>query len=54
MLRHLLPRAEWGGWGGDGPADRAGYRDDVGGGCICIQWLGLVLEIGVGRVRGRR
>lgn len=26
-------------------------RDDVNGGIICIQWLGLMVEIGAGRVR---
>ncbi|WP_296222136.1 hypothetical protein [uncultured Sphingomonas sp.] len=29
----------------------APVRDDVDGGIICIQWLGLMVEIGVGRVR---
>jgi hypothetical protein len=26
-------------------------RDDIDGGIITIQWLGLMMEIGVGRVR---
>lgn len=26
-------------------------REDVNGGIICIQWLGLMVELGVGRVR---
>jgi len=26
-------------------------RDEVEGGVLCIQWLGLIIEIAVGRVR---
>ena len=25
--------------------------DDIDGGILCIQWLGVMIEIGVGRVR---
>ena len=56
MIRHLLPRAEWGGWSGDAvtvdsakPVDR--QRDEVVGGILFIQWLGLTVEIAVGKVR---
>ena len=56
MIRHILPRAEWGGWSGDAvtvepakPVDR--QRDEVVGGILFIQWLGLAVEIAVGKVR---
>jgi hypothetical protein len=54
MIRHLIPRFEWGGWCGDGPADRNNNRDATRGGCFCVQWLGLIVEIGAGRVQGER
>ena len=47
--RRLLPRAEWGGWGGDGPAHHDGSRDEAKGCYLCIQWFGLIVEIGIGR-----
>lgn len=74
MIRHLIPRAEWGGWHGDAlTIDPAGgkeippgfirsmrlalkqptttpERDEVRGGILCVQWLGLMVEIAVGRV----
>lgn len=58
MRRHLIPRAEWGGWRGDGltvipralrwhPECR---HDEVKGGILTIQWLGLIVELSIGRV----
>lgn len=52
MIRHLIPRFDWGRWSGaaltnNGKPD----GDEVQGGCIVIQWLGLLIEIGAGAVR---
>lgn len=52
MIRHLIPRLDWGRWSGaaltnDGKPD----GDEVQGGCLCFQWLGVLIEIGIGRVR---
>lgn len=64
MWRHLIPRFEAGGWAGAAltsrpacpkhdvtPPWRTTVRDDVEGGIFCIQWLGVMIEIGMGRVR---
>lgn len=59
MIQHLIPRAQWSGWCGDGltvipPAQRwhpECRHDAVKGGTICFQWFGLIVEIAVGRVR---
>lgn len=49
MTRHLIPRIDIGGWGGGGltidPVD--GMQDDIAGAAIVIQWLGLLIEIGI-------
>jgi hypothetical protein len=58
MRRHLIPRFECGGWRGDGltvipralrwhPECR---HDEVKGGILAIQWLGLMIEVGIGKV----
>lgn len=56
MTRHLIPRIDIGRWGGGAltvdPVD--GLQDDIAGACIVIQWLGLLIEIGIGRVRNPR
>lgn len=49
-LRDLRPRVDAGGWGGATLTDPCGRDEQADGGCICIQWLGLLLEIGIGRV----
>lgn len=51
MLRHLTPRIDFGRWGGGALSWSGDQQDDVQGFCICIQWLGLMIEIGMGRVR---
>lgn len=55
MIRHLRPRIDAGRWGGaalthNGKPD----GDDVRGFVLCVQWLGLLIEIGGGRVRSPR
>lgn len=51
-LRHLVPRIDAGRWGGAAlTRDARGHPDDVRGAVVCIQWLGLLIEIGAGRVR---
>ncbi|NIJ34310.1 hypothetical protein [Sphingomonas oligoaromativorans] len=46
ILHHLIPRFERGRWGGPG-VDEA---DEFDGFHITIQWLGLIAEIGLGRI----
>lgn len=53
MLRRFLPSFEVSLWGGATITDPASDREEVRGGCLCIQWLGLMIEIGIGRVFGR-
>jgi len=50
MIRHLLPRFDWSGWGGASLTDPSGRTEWIDGWCLCIQWLGLMIEIGAGRV----
>ena len=55
MIRHLIPRIEFGTWAGSGltldPEDTTSCpHDDVAGHCLVIQWLGLIIEVAVGRV----
>lgn len=54
MFRKLLPSVEHGRWSGAAltrvPPDPRQWQD-VHGGCLYIQWLGFMIEIGVGRVR---
>ena len=75
MIRHLIPRIEYGSWSGAAlTVDSAGgkelpdgitrsarilfgeptttpVQDEVVGGVFCLQWFGLMIEIGVGKVR---
>jgi hypothetical protein len=75
MIRHLIPRLEWGGWTGSaltadpdggqelppgltrsmrlaaGLPTRTTEYDEVEGGILTVQWLGLMVEIGIGAVR---
>jgi hypothetical protein len=58
MIRHLIPRAQWSGWCGDAltvlPPEQRWHpecrHDSVKGGTFCFQWLGLIIEIGAGRI----
>ena len=53
--RHLRPHIDTGPWGGGALTDDGSpIGDSVEGGCLCIQWLGMMIEIGVGRVKGGR
>lgn len=53
MIRHLIPHIDCGRWGGAALTNDGRWGgDDVQGFCIVIQWLGLLIEIGGGRVRG--
>lgn len=55
MIRHLIPHIDCGRWGGAALTDDGTMRgDDVQGFCLVIQWLGLLIEIGGGRVRSGR
>ncbi len=57
MSRHAIPRAEAGPWAGSALTydPRAGTMprqlDEVRGRCVVVQWLGVMIEIGVGRIR---
>lgn len=45
-MTRLLPRMDWGRWGGptiDGDEDCSGYF-------LVVEWLGVLIEIGCGRV----
>ena len=55
MGRHHIPRFDGGRWSGsaltkDPALPRPCQHDEVNGFCFCIQWLGLMIEIGTGRV----
>lgn len=58
MRRHLIPHAQWGGWRGDGLTLRPIFmrwhpecrHDEVKGGILTIQWLGVIVELAIGRV----
>ncbi|MBD8677954.1 hypothetical protein [Sphingomonas sp. CFBP 13720] len=75
MIRHLIPRFEWGRWDGAaltfdpnggvelpnglarsmrlafGQPTTTPHRDQVVGGILCVQWLGLAIEVAIGKVR---
>lgn len=52
MLRHLVPHVRAGRWGGSALTDDGSFNgDEVRGWALAIQWLGLMIEIGGGRVR---
>jgi hypothetical protein len=50
MIRALLPRFSAGRWGGGTLTDPSGRNEQADGFCLCVQWLGLIVEIGIGRV----
>lgn len=54
MIRPLLPRIHWCSWSGATLTDPTTYTEDARGGCVVIQWLGLMIEIGAGRLHGLR
>lgn len=47
MTRYLIPRLAWGPWAGD--------TDEGGGDCrgrgFSFEWLGLMIEVAISRVR---
>ena len=50
-IKHVVPRFECGRWGGAAiTCDGSPQGDEVGGWCIAVQWLGLMIEIGFGRL----
>ena len=49
-LRHLIPRASAARWSGSALPDDTHHHDMAEGFCLCLQWLGLIIEIGTGRV----
>ncbi|MDR6847146.1 hypothetical protein J2Y57_000331 [Sphingomonas sp. BE137] len=52
MMRHLIPLIEYGSWSGAALSDDGSPQgDEVRGWSVCIQWLGLLIEIGIGAVR---
>ena len=52
MIRHLIPRLSYGRWGGGALTDDGSpHGDEAHGRALCIQWLGVLVEIGVGIVR---
>lgn len=52
MIRHLIPRFDFGPWGGGALTfDDCQREDQVNGGCMVVQWLGMLFKIGGGRVR---
>ncbi|SNS53861.1 hypothetical protein SAMN06295912_108146 [Sphingomonas laterariae] len=53
MIRHLIPRIDVGPWGGATLTDPASRTEEAVGLCLCIQWFGILIEIGLGRVSGR-
>jgi hypothetical protein len=54
VIRHLLPHVEAGPWGGAAITnDGSPTGDEAHGRRIAFQWLGLMIEIGVGTVRPR-
>lgn len=50
MIRHLIPRVSIGGWGGASLTEPEGRTEQADGYALCIQWLGVLIEIGAGRV----
>jgi hypothetical protein len=49
----LLPRISVGPWGGGSLSDPEAIYNEVQGTSIAIEWLGLFLEVCIGRVKGR-
>lgn len=49
----LLPRISVGPWGGGSLSDPEAIYNEVRGTSIAIEWLGLFLEVCIGRVKGR-
>ena len=56
LVRHLIPRIQASRWSGAAltrdpdPALAWEPHDDADGYCVCVQWLGLIIEIAAGRV----
>lgn len=48
----LIPRISVGPWGGGSLSDPEAVYNEVVGTSIALEWLGLFLEICVGRVKG--
>lgn len=54
IAARLIPRVEFGHWtGGALSDDGSPHGDSVHGMIFAIQWFGLMIEIGTGRVSGR-
>lgn len=53
-MNRLLPRFDYGRWGGATLTDPEGRDETANGRALCVQWLGILIEIGIGRVDGRR
>ncbi|WP_157134534.1 hypothetical protein [Sphingomonas sp. PAMC 26605] len=52
MIRHLIPHIAIGGWIGAAlTRDDCSREDEVEGRTLVIQWLGLMIEIGIGAIR---
>lgn len=52
MIRHLIPHIDFGPWGGGALTfDDCQREDEVKCRCVVIQWLGILIEIGIGAVR---
>ena len=54
MIRRLFPYFSAGHWGGASLTDPVGRDEDVKGWHLTVQWLGILVEIGAGRVEGPR
>lgn len=54
MIRRLFPLIEWGRWDGSTLSDPSGCDEQVEGWSFVFQWLGLLVEIGAGRVERTR
>lgn len=50
-MRHLIPRIDYGKWGGSALTWSPQNPDEVRGRILCVQWLGLIVEIGIGVAR---
>jgi len=51
-MRHLIPHIEYGHWHGSALTnDGRPHGDEVRGCILCVQWLGILIEIGIGAVR---
>jgi hypothetical protein len=52
MIRHIIPRVQFGRYGGSALTDDGSPRgDELRGFGLCFQWFGLLIEICVGAVR---